>query len=128
MKLLNLWFRDESEYGESETRDSFSDSYSEESESDKLSRSAASDEGGLEHDANDRLGYLYLQHFERSAPYARVPLMDKVTKLTTLNAGYNDMIIQWHVFGGYRSMSWLEGTLDWCRWEASIFHRRVGWL
>ncbi|KAJ4876501.1 hypothetical protein Rs2_41519 [Raphanus sativus] len=76
--------RDESEYGESETRDSFSDSYSEESESDKLSRSAASDEG-LEHDAilhpNDRLGYLYLQHFERSAPYARVPLMDKINEL-----------------------------------------------
>lgn len=77
--------RDESEDGESETRDSFSDSYSEESESDKLSRSA-SDEG-LEHDAllhpNDRLGYLYLQHFERSAPYARVPLMDKVTQCSS---------------------------------------------
>lgn len=74
-------FRDDSEDGESETRDSFSDSYSDESESDKLSR-CASDEG-FEHDAflhpNDRLGYLYLQHFERSAPYARVPLMDKVT-------------------------------------------------
>jgi len=72
--------RDDSEDGES--RDSFSDSYSDESESDKLSR-CASDEG-LEHDAllhpNDRLGYLYLQYFERSAPYARVPLMDKVTQ------------------------------------------------
>lgn len=72
--------RDDSEDGES--RDSFSDSYSDESESDKLSRCAS--EEGLEHDAllhpNDRLGYLYLQYFERSAPYARVPLMDKVTQ------------------------------------------------
>ena len=54
-----MLIREESEDGES----SFSDSYSEESESDKLSRSAASDEG-LEHDAllhpNDRLGYLYM--------------------------------------------------------------------
>ncbi|XP_010431087.1 PREDICTED: uncharacterized protein LOC104715371, partial [Camelina sativa] len=56
---------------------------SDESESDKLSRCAS--EEGLDHDAllhpNDRLGYLYLQYFERSAPYARVPLMDKINEL-----------------------------------------------
>ena len=67
-----------------ETRDSYSDSYSEESESDKLWRwdGTSSEEGGSEHDClwhmNDRLGHLYFQYFERSTPYGRVPLMDKV--------------------------------------------------
>ncbi|CAN8247927.1 unnamed protein product [Cochlearia groenlandica] len=76
--------RDDSEYGESETRDSFSDSYSEESESDKLSRSASDEEHHdppLLHPSNERLGLLYLQYFERSPPYARVPLMDKINEL-----------------------------------------------
>ncbi|XP_010542885.1 PREDICTED: uncharacterized protein LOC104815957 [Tarenaya hassleriana] len=74
---------------ESEGGDSFSDSCSEESESDKVWRmegcGAASEEGFDHPDAllhpNDRLGYLYLQYFERSAPYARVPLMDKINEL-----------------------------------------------
>ncbi|KAK9284354.1 hypothetical protein L1049_023525 [Liquidambar formosana] len=30
---------------------------------------------------NDRLGNLYFQYFERSAPYGRVPLMDKINGL-----------------------------------------------
>ncbi|XP_010556833.1 PREDICTED: uncharacterized protein LOC104826029 [Tarenaya hassleriana] len=80
--------REESESGYCETRDSISDySCSEESDSDKQWRmdgSSASDEG-LEQDAifhpNDRLGYIYLQYFERSPPYARVPLMDKINEL-----------------------------------------------
>lgn len=81
-------FREEADSGDCETRDSFSDSCSEESESEKLSRTdgCSSEEGGFEQDTlwhlNDRLGYLYFQYFERSAPYARVPLMDKVTSLT----------------------------------------------
>jgi len=71
-----------------ETRDSFSDSLSEESESEKLSRSwdgCSSEEGLFEQEClwplNDRLGNLYFQYFERSAPYGRVPLMDKITGL-----------------------------------------------
>jgi hypothetical protein len=64
--------REESEDGECEGRDPFSDSGSDESVS----------EEGLENNTllhpSDRLGYLYLQYFERSAPYTRVPLMDKV--------------------------------------------------
>lgn len=85
------WFiREETESGDGETRDSFSDSCSEESESDKLWRwdGCSSEEGGLEQDnlwrLNDRLGYLYFQYFERSTPYGRVPLMDKVLLLIHL--------------------------------------------
>lgn len=69
---------------DSETRDSFSDSFSDESESEKLSRwdGCSSEEGVFEHEStppfNDRLGNLYFQYFERSTPYGRVPLLDKV--------------------------------------------------
>ena len=60
--------REESEDGESDGRYPFSDSSSDESVSVE----------GLENNLNDRLGYLYLQYFELSSPYTRVPLMDKV--------------------------------------------------
>ncbi|KAK4345019.1 hypothetical protein RND71_035195 [Anisodus tanguticus] len=66
-----------------EARDSFSDSLSDESESEKLSRwdGCSSEEGVVEQESlnrtNDRLGYLYFQYFERCTPYGRVPLMDK---------------------------------------------------
>ncbi|KAJ8749305.1 hypothetical protein K2173_018787 [Erythroxylum novogranatense] len=79
--------REETESGDGETRDSFSDSCSYESESDKLYRwdGCSSEEGGFEQDNHwhlkDRLGYLYFQYFERSAPYGRVPLMDKINEL-----------------------------------------------
>lgn len=72
--MLGYVIREESEDGESEGRYTFSDSGSDESVSEEG--------GGLENSGilhpNDRLGYLYLQYFERSAPYTRVPLMDKV--------------------------------------------------
>ncbi|XP_050207109.1 uncharacterized protein LOC126656562 [Mercurialis annua] len=80
-------FREETESGDGETRDSFSDSCSDESESDKLWRwdGCSSEEGGFEQDnlwpLNDRLGHLYFQYFERSTPYGRVPLMDKINGL-----------------------------------------------
>ncbi|XP_006366013.1 uncharacterized protein [Solanum tuberosum] len=67
-----------------EMRDSFSDSLSDESENEKLSRwdGCSSEEGVVEQDSlsrtNDRLGYLYFQYFERCTPYGRVPLMDKI--------------------------------------------------
>ncbi|CAN4103345.1 unnamed protein product [Withania somnifera] len=63
-----------------ETRDSFSDSFSDESESEKLSRwdGCSSEEGDSLWHMNDRWGYLYFQYFERSTPYGRVPLMDKI--------------------------------------------------
>lgn len=79
-----FFFREEAESGDCETRDSCSDSYSDESECDKLWRwdGTSSEEGGYEQDClwhlNDRLGHLYCQYFERSNPYGRVPLMDKV--------------------------------------------------
>ncbi|KAL3848876.1 hypothetical protein ACJIZ3_010758 [Penstemon smallii] len=66
----------------SETRDSFSDSFSDESESEKLSRwdGCSSEEDSCWH-PNERLGNLYFQYFERSSPYGRVPLMDKISSL-----------------------------------------------
>lgn len=67
---------------ETESRDSlFSDSFSDESESEKLSRwdGCSSEEGDSLCHMNDRWGYLYFQYFERSTPYGRVPLMDKVS-------------------------------------------------
>ncbi|XP_071693859.1 uncharacterized protein [Rutidosis leptorrhynchoides] len=73
---------------DSETRDSFSDTFSDESECEKLSRwdGCSSDEGVFDHDTpfhlNDRLGHLYFQYFDRSTPYGRVPLMDKVCTLS----------------------------------------------
>lgn len=81
-----IWFREESD-SVSETRESFSDSCSDESESEKLWRwdGCSSEEGMCEQDSlclwhqNERLGNLYLQYFERSSPYGRVPLTDKVT-------------------------------------------------
>ncbi|KAG5374737.1 hypothetical protein IGI04_039333 [Brassica rapa subsp. trilocularis] len=65
--------REESEDGESYL---FSDSGSDES----VSEEGLESNNGVLH-LNDRLGYLYLQYFERSAPYTRVPLMDKINEL-----------------------------------------------
>ncbi|XP_041003405.1 uncharacterized protein LOC121248868 [Juglans microcarpa x Juglans regia] len=79
--------REETESGYCETRDSYSDSCSDESESEKLWRweGCSSEDGGSEQEnlchLNDRLGYLYFQYFERSTPYGRVPLMDKINGL-----------------------------------------------
>ncbi|KAM7271961.1 hypothetical protein ACFE04_031175 [Oxalis oulophora] len=77
--------REEIDSGDGETRDSSSESCSDESESEKLWRSdgcSSEDGGGFEQDnvwqLNDRLGYLYFQYFERLTPYGRVPLMDKI--------------------------------------------------
>ncbi|CBI28903.3 hypothetical protein VitviT2T_017869 [Vitis vinifera] len=80
-------FREETESGDCETRDSFSDSCSDESESEKQWRwdGCSSEEGCLEQESlwhrSDRLGCLYFQYFERSTPYGRVPLMDKISGL-----------------------------------------------
>ncbi|ERN10207.1 uncharacterized protein LOC18438379 [Amborella trichopoda] len=95
--------REDSDQGEFEGRDSSSDSWSDDSESDKaLSRwpsysspgrggawdatsedSSFDQEGGGLWPMRDRLGYLYFQYFERSAPYGRIPLMDKINELST---------------------------------------------
>ncbi|CAH9116552.1 unnamed protein product [Cuscuta europaea] len=74
--------RDESD-SSCETRDSYSDSLSDESESDKLSRwdGSSSDEYDGLLQSNSRLGFLYFQYFERSTPYGRIPLMDMITSL-----------------------------------------------
>ncbi|OWM78634.1 hypothetical protein CDL15_Pgr002805 [Punica granatum] len=79
--------REETEFGDCEARDSFSDSWTDESESEKKWRldGSSSEDGGSETDnpwpLNDRLGHLYFQYFEKSAPYVRVPLMDKINEL-----------------------------------------------
>ncbi|PIN12652.1 hypothetical protein CDL12_14739 [Handroanthus impetiginosus] len=76
-----------------ETRDSFSDSFSDVSESEKLSRwdGCSSEEGLFEQDSywhpNERLGNLYFQYLERSSPYGRVPLMDKINSLARIFPG-----------------------------------------
>ncbi|KAI3714089.1 hypothetical protein L1987_72679 [Smallanthus sonchifolius] len=69
---------------DSETRDSFSDTFSEESESEKVSRwdGCSSEEGDVQFHSNDRLGQLYFQYFDKSTPYGRVPLVDKVCALS----------------------------------------------
>ncbi|KAH9621921.1 hypothetical protein KSS87_007468 [Heliosperma pusillum] len=82
-----IFIRDDMEIGDGETRDSYSESYSDESESDKLSRwdGCSSEDGGYEQEClrqlNERLGYLYCQYFEKSTPYGRVPFMDKISEL-----------------------------------------------
>lgn len=74
-----------------------SDSWSDDSGSDKLSRSlsnnssrtwdAISEDSGSEQDGlsptTNKLGYLYFNYFEMSSPYWRVPLTQKVTPFTT---------------------------------------------
>lgn len=79
--------REESDVGEFE-----SDSWSDDSDSVKLSRSlsnnssrgwdAASEDSSFDQEGcwpkRDLLGYLYAEYFEKSAPYGRIPLMDKV--------------------------------------------------
>ncbi|KAH0707041.1 hypothetical protein KY289_012117 [Solanum tuberosum] len=78
---------------ETESAWEMSDSFSEESESEKLSRSdgGSSEEGLFEQDnhlqMNNRLGYLYYQYFERSSPYGRVPLVDKISSLAERHPG-----------------------------------------
>ncbi|KAG9153846.1 hypothetical protein Leryth_005966 [Lithospermum erythrorhizon] len=70
-----------------DTRDSFSDSLSDESDSEKLSRwDGSSSEEAFEQDnlwhLNKRLGYGYCQFFERGTPYARAPLVDKISSMS----------------------------------------------
>ncbi|KAJ6867755.1 hypothetical protein NC652_038832 [Populus alba x Populus x berolinensis] len=76
-----------------------SDSWSDDSMSDKLSRSPSnnssktwdtiSEDSSYDHEGclsmRDKLGYLYFQYFEISSPYWRVPLMEKVTELSRNN-------------------------------------------
>ncbi|XLU81564.1 hypothetical protein S245_004984 [Arachis hypogaea] len=90
ISLLKPMLKEEFETGECETRDSCSDTLSDESECEKLWRwdGSSSEEGGMNNVGqdshqlhfNDRLGHLYCQYFERSTPYGRVPLMDKLTE------------------------------------------------
>lgn len=71
------WFRNTGE-------DSETDSWSDDSESEKLSRSwdAVSDDSCVDMEGGwpgkDRLGHLYLHYIENASPYGRVPLMVKV--------------------------------------------------
>ncbi|GMH12073.1 hypothetical protein Nepgr_013914 [Nepenthes gracilis] len=81
-------FREDADLVDGDTRDSCSESCSDESESDKLSfrwDGCSSEDGGFEQESlwqlNDRLGYLYCQYIERSTPYGRAPLKDKISTL-----------------------------------------------
>lgn len=67
--------------------ESESDSWSDDSESEKLSRSwdAASEDSSVDQDGLgpcNRLGYLYFEFMERCPPWGRIPLMDKVNELS----------------------------------------------
>ncbi|KAG0472567.1 hypothetical protein HPP92_013995 [Vanilla planifolia] len=67
--------------------ESESDSWSDDSESEKLSRSwdAASEDSSFDQEASwpsNRLGYLYFQYIECCPPWGRIPLMDKVNELS----------------------------------------------
>lgn len=82
-----LDFREYTDSADGEMRDSCSESCSDESElwrwdGCSSEEGSGSGSGGFEQESmwqlNDRLGYLYCQYIERSTPYARVPLMDKV--------------------------------------------------
>lgn len=80
-----------------------SDSWSDDSGSDKLSRSlsnnssrawdAVSEDSSLEQEGSwpttNKLGNLYFQYFEMSSPYWRVPLSDKVFKLNLASVELN---------------------------------------
>ncbi|KAI5389496.1 uncharacterized protein LOC127101281 [Lathyrus oleraceus] len=83
--LTSYTFREEIECGDSETRDSLSDSYSDDSECDKLWSS--SEEGESIWNLDERLGHLNFQYFEKSTPYERVPLMDKINELAERYSG-----------------------------------------
>ncbi|KAL4202712.1 hypothetical protein AMTRI_Chr02g222480 [Amborella trichopoda] len=67
-------------------RDEFGDSVMEIEENENMWRwwDASSEDFVFEQDnlwhLRDRLGYLYFQYFERSAPYGRIPLMDKINE------------------------------------------------
>ncbi|XP_057526809.1 uncharacterized protein LOC130805963 [Amaranthus tricolor] len=83
-------FREYTDSADGEMRDSCSESCSDESElwrwdGCSSEEGSGSGSGGFEQESmwqlNDRLGYLYCQYIERSTPYARVPLMDKITEL-----------------------------------------------
>lgn len=67
--------------------ESESDSWSDDSENEKLSRSwdAASEDSAFDQDgssSSNRLGYLYFQYMEYCPPWGRIPLMDKVNELS----------------------------------------------
>ncbi|PKA45966.1 hypothetical protein AXF42_Ash019727 [Apostasia shenzhenica] len=67
--------------------DSESDCWSDDSESEKLSRSwdATSEDSSFDQDGSwptSRLGYLYFQYMECCPPWGRIPFMDKVTELS----------------------------------------------
>lgn len=88
--------REESDVGEFE-----SDSWSDDSESGKLSRSlsnnssrgwdAASEDSCFDQEGfwpmRDRIGYVYAEYFEKCAPYGRIPLMDKINELSRTHPG-----------------------------------------
>ncbi|XP_058097767.1 uncharacterized protein LOC131242857 isoform X2 [Magnolia sinica] len=88
--------REESDVGEFESE---SGSWSDDSESGKRSPSINSSRGwdaGSEDSNFDqegvwpmhhRLGFLNLEYFERSAPYGRIPLMDKINELAKIYPG-----------------------------------------
>ncbi|KAJ6744991.1 hypothetical protein OIU79_031179 [Salix purpurea] len=82
--LVQYYVPEDTESGDGETRDSFSDLLSDDSESDRCD-GCSSEGGGSEQDnpwlRSDKLGRRYFQYFERSTPYGRVPLMDKINGL-----------------------------------------------
>ncbi|CAL9227149.1 unnamed protein product [Arabidopsis halleri] len=73
---------------ETESGDSGSESCSEEW---RWEGCSSSEEGFDHQEPLDRLGYSYLQYFERCTPYSRVPLMDKIKELGERHAGLRSL-------------------------------------
>ncbi|KAJ6837129.1 uncharacterized protein M6B38_121310 [Iris pallida] len=92
--------------------DSESDSWSDDSESEKQSKSwdATSEESLSEPDgswpARDRLGHLYFQYVEYCPPYGRVPLMEKVTELAQTYPGLTSFKSEDLSPASWMSVSW----------------------
>ncbi|KAL5056569.1 hypothetical protein RYX36_037251 [Vicia faba] len=82
-------FREEIKCGDNETRDSLSDSYSDDSECDKIWSSL--EEGESLWNLDERLGHLDFQYFEKSTPNERVPLIDKINGLTERYSGLTSL-------------------------------------
>lgn len=93
LPVVFLFYRNKREDNISDGVECESDSWSDDSGSDNMSRSlsnnssktwdAISEDSSSDQDGScqkkDKLGYLYLNYTEITSPYMRVPLMEKVT-------------------------------------------------
>lgn len=93
LSAIQLYTSKSLDASRSVTEDSESDSWSDDSESEKRSRSwdGTSEDSAFEQDAQsptrERIGQLYIEYIERSGPYGRMPLINKVYELAKSHPG-----------------------------------------